>query len=147
LRQNEDDVRDLLDEIFLYESLVDIHAKQVNGLPNPAESPYAKAITLFSVGIYGIQCLLTDYTKSKSTMQKAWTFCKQWCCTAENAIKIKKCTDALTRSIQLLNFSGNVLILQKVNQIMIGQTELQGRLCELLPKLNPETVRWFCLTQ
>ena len=143
LQQNEDDVRDLLDEIFLYESLVDIYSKQVSSLPNPAESPYARAIKMFSDGICGVQGLMVNYTMSKSMIKKAWTFCKQWCCTSENALKIKKFTAALTSSIQLLNFSGNVLILQKVDTIMMSQTQLQGRFCELLQRLNPETLRSF----
>jgi hypothetical protein len=143
LKQNEDDVRDLLDEVFLYEGLLDIYAKEVMTSLDPEQSPFARAINMFHMGISGMQQLMVDYTKSSSMLKRAWTFCKQWCCTAENALKIKRIIDSMTRSVQLLNFAGNVRILQKVNQIMVSQTEIQSQFCKTLQDINTQNVRWF----
>jgi len=144
LSANEVTLQQLLDEIFLYEALIRIYAEKIQSTAGPSQDrlPFAEPIKLFSNGISGVHGLLLDYTsKKQSRLQRAWNFCKNWCSTAENAAKIKDYTENVARAIQLLEFAGEVLILNKVDAMVEEQAEVQRKMSFLLGNLDQNAAR------
>ena len=139
LKQNEDDVRNLLEEVFLYENMINVYEAKIKVEKN--SSIYFPPIKMFYEGISGMKELFVNYSTKQSNFKRAWVFCKAWCCTAKNAAKIKSYTEKLSKSIRDLGFAAEILITQKIDQVMVGQTDMSKQFCEILPNLKPVTVR------
>ncbi len=93
LRENEEAMRDVLDELLIYEALIGIYAQKLNEEENPAQSVYAAPIQMFGSGVSGFRKLISEYNDKKGLMAKAWNFCRSWCCTQQNSSRIKKHTE------------------------------------------------------
>ncbi len=93
LRENEDLLRDLLDEIFLYEALIGIHAQKLKEEQNPSQSAFVAPIQKFASGVVGFRDLISQYTDKKGAMAKAWNYCRTWCCSHQNSSRIKRHTE------------------------------------------------------
>ena len=144
LRENEVALQRLLEEICLYEGLIDCSARKIQASPNPDSDPHlgvhVQAIMLFRSSITGIHDLVLDYASQaeQKYLQRAWNFTKKWCCTEENATKITQCTDDMRSAIQILGFSFQIMVHQCVEKVMVQQTEMQIKLCEFIRQLSFE---------
>jgi hypothetical protein len=128
LKENEEALQQLLDELFLYEPLILIYAEQFN----KRETQYAEPVKLFSESVSGLHGLLLDYSSEKlSRLQRAWNFCKNWVSSDENSIKIKRFTENMSRAVELLGFSGEVLILNKIEKFRGEQAKVFSLLANL----------------
>ena len=144
LTANEDALRKLLDELLNYEPLIRIYAEKIkdSGGPSQDSSPYAKPIKQFSEGISGVHDLLLDYTSKKlSGLHRAWNFCKNWCSTTENSAKIKAYTKNVARAVESLEFSAEVLILEKVDAMLEDQAQTKNKISILLSRLDENADR------
>ena len=90
LRENEELLRDVLDEIFLYEALIGIYAQKLREEQNPSQSAFVEPIQKFASGVIGFRSLLSQYNEKKGVVAKAWNYCRTWCCTPQNSSRIKK---------------------------------------------------------
>jgi hypothetical protein len=119
LQENEVVLREVFDEIFLYEKIIEIYAQKIKDDANLSQSTFIGPIQKFAAGVNGFRSLLTDYSKSKGLIAKAWNFCRTWCCTEQNSRRIKKYTQVPTLSKAYIipvnhNFrGGNFRILPK----------------------------------
>ncbi len=144
MKENEVALQRLLEEICLYEGFIDCSSRSIQASPNPDSDPHlgvhVQAIKLFRTSITGIQDLLLDYASeaNRKFIQRAWNFTKKWCCTEENANKLKQCTDDMSRAIGMLGFSFQIMVQQCVEKVMVQQTEMQIQLCELVRKLRTD---------
>ncbi len=93
LRENEELLRDVLEEIFLYEALIGIYSQKLQEEINPSQSVYVAPIQMFASGVLGFRNLISEYSEKKGVMTKAWDYCRTWCCTFQNSSRIKKHTE------------------------------------------------------
>jgi hypothetical protein len=159
LGENEVALREVFEEIFLYENIIEIYKQKIKDDANLAETAYLGPIRKFAAGVAGFHSLLNENSQPKGMIGKAWKCCRTWCCTEQNSRRIKKCTQVptflkteknptnhsiygkklqdLAEAVRLLSLSAEVLIIQKVDHLRLQQTEMQNKLCNLLEKLKP----------
>jgi hypothetical protein len=90
LRENEELLRDVFDEIFLYEALIQLYSQKIREEQIPSQSAFVAPVQKFAAGVVGFQKLISQNTHEKGGMAKAWKYCRSWCCTQQNSSRIKK---------------------------------------------------------
>jgi hypothetical protein len=93
LRENEEAMRDVLEEIFLYEELIALYSNKITKGPHSCQSTFEMPIRKFASGVEGFRLLLSEYSNHKGPIAKAWNCCNIWCCTEKNSARIKKFTE------------------------------------------------------
>ncbi len=93
LRENEEALRDVLEEIFLYEELIAMYSNKITKDPLSSQSAFVLPIRKFASGVEGFRLLLSEYSYHKGPIAKAWNCCAIWCCTEKNSARIKKFTE------------------------------------------------------
>ena len=94
LKENEAVLREVFDEIFLYEKIIEIYDQQIKAGSYPAEA-FVAPIKKFAAGVAGFRSLVNEYSNSKGLISRAFNFCRTWCCTDQNSRRIKQYTQVL----------------------------------------------------
>jgi hypothetical protein len=149
LRDNESAVRNLLEEILRYEPLIHKYADRIRALGSDESPPYAQSIKTFQDGIVGIQEVLIDYSESKKgRVQRVLNFCINWFSAGDNAAKIKKYSENISRAVAELNFGGTIMgletqetILKHLNEISDKISTEQAEMLNVLNKVYADSAR------
>jgi hypothetical protein len=133
LQSNEAAMSALLKEVLVYEGLIKEELQILQTPTRPGMDPHHDAICLFHEGINGLHNVLIDYTsQDKGIFRRAYNFCASWCSAPENAAKIQKYSQNITRAVNVMNYSGIVTLEQKTAIIIAQGKELKKSLDETL---------------